>query len=72
MLLEMGYTLADARIALQVSGNSLEGACTFLINNPQPSLNMNQAMPLLALDELRRLDRQRDAQSQEQPVQAAA
>ena len=56
----MGYTFADASIALQVSGNNLEGACTFLINNPQPSLNMNQAVPILALEELRRLSEQND------------
>jgi len=40
MMLEMGYSREDATIALNVTGNKLDEACTFLINNPNPSENM--------------------------------
>ena len=39
-LLEMGYQRDDALIALQITENSLEAACTFLMNNPNPSVTM--------------------------------
>jgi len=40
MLLEMGYSREDSVCALRVCGNSLENACSFLINNPNPAANM--------------------------------
>lgn len=40
MMLEMGYSREDATISLNVTGNKLDEACTFLINNPNPSENM--------------------------------
>ena len=40
LMLEMGYSREDATIALNVTGNKLDEACTFLINNPNPSENM--------------------------------
>jgi hypothetical protein len=36
----MGYSRDDSLIALQISENNLEAACTFLINNPNPSVSM--------------------------------
>jgi len=39
-LLEMGYEREDAMIALRIADNNLEGACTFLISNPNPSVTM--------------------------------
>lgn len=39
-LLEMGYQREDAAVALRVTDNNVEAACTFLINNPNPSLTM--------------------------------
>jgi len=36
----MGYERDDAKIALKLTENNLEAACTFLINNPNPSLSM--------------------------------
>lgn len=37
MLLEMGYSQNDALIALKVTSNDLENACTFLMSNPNPA-----------------------------------
>jgi uncharacterized UBP type Zn finger protein len=39
-LLEMGYQREDATVALRITDNNLEAACTFLINNPNPALSM--------------------------------
>lgn len=40
ILLEMGYQRDDCLVALQITENNLEAACTFLINNPNPSVSM--------------------------------
>lgn len=40
MLLEMGYPRDDALIALKVTSNNLEQACTFLLNNPNPAQSL--------------------------------
>jgi uncharacterized UBP type Zn finger protein len=37
MLIEMGYPEEDAIIALKVTSNNLENACTFIMNNPNPA-----------------------------------
>ena len=40
MLLEMGYPRDDAVIALKISDNNLEQACTFLLSNPNPAQSL--------------------------------
>lgn len=40
MLLEMGYARNDALIALKITSNNLEQACTFLLNNPNPATSL--------------------------------
>ena len=40
MLLEMGYSRDDAQIALKITQNNLEQACTFLLNNPNPAQSL--------------------------------
>jgi UBA/TS-N domain len=39
-LIEMGYERNDALYALRITSNNLEHACTYLMNNPNPSRGM--------------------------------
>ena len=39
-MLEMGYSREDASIALGITGNKLDQACNFLVNNPNPSADI--------------------------------
>ena len=42
MLMEMGYGREDSVYALRVTSNNLEHACTYLMNNPNPSAQSSQ------------------------------
>ena len=48
MLLEMGYSRDDAQIALKITQNNLEQACTFLLNNPNPAQSLGYQVHMAA------------------------
>ena len=53
MLLEMGYAENDALIALKITSNNLEQACTFLLNNPNPASSLGYQVHVARTDQTR-------------------